>query len=157
MAHLMPPQVTTAPSLVAILLLLLGAPRLVQAQKTDAVAPFRMGMSAHVLTGVSENDAPQVGQQLVALATSPNFITGMAAFRKGSPEPGTEKIRNAMRHLHETPRGQEVLIVFQSGALKDLPDAALDTARQLVAEHRRLCPGAAEPAQPAQSVTSLQP
>lgn len=100
---------------------------------------------------------PQVGAQLVVLTASPRFITGLAFFRANCPEPQMSKVKNAIRSFYENPRGQQIMVVFQSGPVNDLPDRALDTARQLVAEHERLCPSSSEPIRPAQAATHPPP
>lgn len=86
---------------------------------------------------------PQVGKQLRVLAASERLVAGLVCFRSDYVSPNKEKLVRGVLHFHETPRGQQVLTLFQSNPVEPLPREALDSAIQLLAEHNRLCsPGA---------------
>ena len=88
---------------------------------------------------------PQVGEQLRPIAVSPSFVTAICFFSARCASPDKPKILNAILHFHESPRGQQILMLFQSGALAPLADSDLDSVRQLLAEHRRLFESPREP------------
>lgn len=82
---------------------------------------------------------PQVGTKLRILAASPSYVTGVCCFRKNYDSPDKERILGTMLHFQQSSRGQQILALFQSGALGLIKDSDLDSARQLIADHERLC------------------
>lgn len=81
---------------------------------------------------------PQVGKQLKIIAASPEVIPTVFAFRAGYTPSFKEDIFTAIRELHMTPVGLQVLTIFQSERILDQPASCLDAALKLLDEHGRL-------------------
>jgi phosphonate transport system substrate-binding protein len=81
---------------------------------------------------------PQVGRQLRIIATSPELVTAVLAFRAGYNPPFREALFAALHNLHETPAGQQVLVLFQSTKVESFPASCLDPALEILARHARL-------------------
>lgn len=84
---------------------------------------------------------PQVGTQLRVLACSKPLIPVAFYFRSGYPAQPQDQVVNELARLHLTPAGQQVLTVFQTERLVELPLSCLNDSIQLLKEHRRLCQG----------------
>ena len=82
---------------------------------------------------------PQVGTQLLVLATSPPLLPGGALFyrRTGGPLGGVDLLREA-RNLHRSASGRQLLTLFQTERLDVVSTSALDGVRQLLSSHQRL-------------------
>lgn len=74
---------------------------------------------------------PQIGKDLVALATSPAVITALFCFRTDYDSSARDGLIEGVRGLHLTAAGRQVLTVFQSGRLVEIPASALAAARQV--------------------------
>lgn len=81
---------------------------------------------------------PQLGTQLHALATSPRLVTGICCYRASYDPPQRSRIIESFIHLDDSPSGQQILTVFQTAKLARVPDSALESAKELLAEHERL-------------------
>ena len=82
---------------------------------------------------------PQVGKQLKIIATSPEMVPAVFAFRADYASSYKEKVFAGIRDLHKTPAGQQVLTIFHSEKIEDQPAACLDSALALMATHEQLC------------------
>lgn len=74
---------------------------------------------------------PQVGKELHVLAASPDLVTTVFCFRAEFSSPEMGRLMDALRNFHLTPAGRQVLTVFQSDRLQEIPLAALSSARRL--------------------------
>ena len=86
---------------------------------------------------------PQVRAQLRVVATSPELVPALGFIRRGYTSPLRAVLFSALRGLENSPAGTQVLTLFQSDELREAPASLLASARELLAAHRRLQPGAA--------------
>lgn len=82
---------------------------------------------------------PQTGRQLKVLASSPALVPAVFCFRGSYASPVKDRVVAALRELHSSPAGQQVLTIFRSERLEEHPASLLQSALDLVAEHRRVC------------------
>jgi phosphonate transport system substrate-binding protein len=82
---------------------------------------------------------PQVGQQLRVLASSPAVVPSLFCFRPDYPPEKLKKIVAGATTLHQTPGGQQLQTIFKVDRMEAHPASCLDSARELLALHRRLC------------------
>ena len=82
---------------------------------------------------------PQVGKDLRVLATSPEVVATVFCFRADYDSPVMDKLIAGLRELHLSAAGRQVLTVFQSDRLEEVPPSALDSAR--LSAGSRSCPG----------------
>ena len=82
---------------------------------------------------------PQVGQQLRVLATSPELVNNLFCYRPDYPASSRNETMAAATSMHMTPNGQQLQTVFKVDRLEEQPLTCLDSARELLATHRRLC------------------
>ncbi|WP_225919482.1 phosphate/phosphite/phosphonate ABC transporter substrate-binding protein [Actomonas aquatica] len=75
---------------------------------------------------------PQLGRQLVAVASSPPYIPAVMALRADFNSPELPGILAALRTLHQSPSGQQVLLIFQGEALVPCLPADLEPSLELL-------------------------
>lgn len=75
---------------------------------------------------------PQLRTRLRAIATSPDLLPSLFAFRKGSSVDYRERMFDAIRNLHETPAGRQILLLAQSQRVEPQPVKALDPTMALI-------------------------
>jgi len=92
---------------------------------------------------------PQLQQQLVVLATSPEVVPTLFFFRPDYRSPLREELEPAILGLHEAPAGQQVLTVFQTDRMTKHPISALNGTRESLETWRRAVPTAEKTASPA--------
>lgn len=103
-------------------------------KRSDAALATRRGFAA-----IAELN-PQVGQQLVALETSPPYIPGLFAFRPNIPPEFLEHVLHEFSSVHESPAGLQTLTIFQSGQVIEYPLSKLTPALELIDRFTRLRP-----------------
>jgi len=81
---------------------------------------------------------PQVRAQLRVLATSPELVPSLGFLRPGFDSPLRDRMMGALRGLEKSAASTQVLTLFQIDQLEEAPAGLLNTARDLVAAHRRL-------------------
>jgi ABC-type phosphate/phosphonate transport system substrate-binding protein len=81
---------------------------------------------------------PQVGERLKVLATSPELVPTGFCFRHGYTDPLKDRIVAELAGIKNSPAGQQLLTLFQSGSLEAQPISCLDSAFELLETHRRL-------------------
>jgi phosphonate transport system substrate-binding protein len=81
---------------------------------------------------------PQIGKQLRVLAASPEYVPSGFAFRAEHQTEFRPQIIEAMKQLHESPAGRQILTLTQASRLEPLPIACLDRSLELLQEHQRL-------------------
>ncbi len=81
---------------------------------------------------------PQLGKQLRVLAQSPDLISSIFAFRADFHPSYRERLFQEMRHLSESPAGQQILTLLQSERIDEQPLSCLDASLALLARHHRL-------------------
>lgn len=101
-------------------------------KKAEACLVDRLGFE--LLTELN----PQIGKDLVAIETSPPFVSAMVAMRRDCPPELKAKLVSALRDIHLSVAGQQLMTVFQIDRLQQTSSEALDPACNLLNEHRQL-------------------
>lgn len=96
---------------------------------------------------------PQVGKQLRPLTTSPPLVPAVFCLRAEYAPAFKERLLAGIRELHTTAAGQQVLTVFRSERMEERPTSALQSALELLAEHRRLVPSSGRTGGPRSAFT----
>lgn len=82
---------------------------------------------------------PQVGKNLRVLAASPAFVVTVMCFGPKANPADKATVLEGIQRLHEQPRGQQLLTVFQGGErLIEYPASVLDRAKKLRLRHDEL-------------------
>jgi ABC-type phosphate/phosphonate transport system substrate-binding protein len=84
---------------------------------------------------------PQVGKRLRVLAESPPVIPSVFCFRASFNPPWMEKLLRAIRDVHKTPAGMQIITMYQFGHLEERSADVLQSARALMDEYTRAIPG----------------
>jgi phosphonate transport system substrate-binding protein len=117
---------------------------------------FFRKMDAAVVTRASFKLAcelnPQIGQTLRELAASPEFVPQVFCYRPDYPPALRQQATAGTLRVHESPEGRQVLTVFKVDRLVELPQSCLDSVRELLAAHARLCGPTPARSAPAESV-----
>jgi ABC-type phosphate/phosphonate transport system substrate-binding protein len=101
-------------------------------RQADACLVTRSGLAS-----MSELN-PQVGQQLRVLATSPEMVASFLTFRAGYASPYRPQVERAIRDLHTSAAGKQVLTVFGCDRITPQAGSCLQSARDLMAAYARL-------------------
>jgi phosphonate transport system substrate-binding protein len=75
---------------------------------------------------------PQVGEQLRILATSPEVVSSFLCFREGYASRYRPQIEAAIRDLHLSSAGKQVLTVFGCEQIAPFPPTCLQSAYEMV-------------------------
>ena len=102
-------------------------------RKTDACVVTRASFE----TACELN--PQVEKQLRVVAASPALVPQVACYRPDYPAEMRRKVIADTLKVHESLQGRQVLTVFKVDRLEEASLVCLDSARELLATHRRLC------------------
>jgi len=94
-------------------------------------------VTANVFAVVSELN-PQVRNTLRVIATSPEVIPSLFFFRSDYTMGIRDSLEEALVGLHESPSGQQVLMIFQGDQMKKKPASCLENSRKLVQKAQRL-------------------
>jgi ABC-type phosphate/phosphonate transport system substrate-binding protein len=86
---------------------------------------------------------PQIGRELTAIAGIGKLAHGVIAFDRRLPEETKRKFREAFLTLHETPDGQQLLMLFQVRKLIPFQPDYLKATEALFSEYRTLRAGLA--------------
>ena len=70
---------------------------------------------------------PQIGKALKVLATSPKVVPILLCFRADYAPAFNDKILAGLRDLHLSPAGQQILTIFQSEKLEEIPATGLQS------------------------------
>ena len=81
---------------------------------------------------------PQLGLKLRVLAKSPPLLPAVMCFRKDFESPEKERLMQALRELHTTPAGKQVLTIFQAEALVEVTENVLKETMTFLAEIERM-------------------
>jgi ABC-type phosphate/phosphonate transport system substrate-binding protein len=84
----------------------------------------------------------QLRKQLRVISASPEIMEGLCCFRADFNSPVKRTILEGIPRFNQSMAGQQILTVFQSRRLQTLPDALLESARALLAEHEQYFPSA---------------
>lgn len=109
--------------------------RIDNASRTVLPVFFRQADACVVTSSVFEIASelnPQLQKELRVLATSPEVVPALFFFRPGLTSHAKDELENAMLSLHESPAGQQVLILFQGDAIVKQPISCLESTRQLL-------------------------
>jgi len=94
-------------------------------------------VTANVFDIVSELN-PQVRKELRVIAISPDVIPTLFFFRPGYTAEVKDRLEDALVALHESPAGQQVLMIFQGDRMEKHPISCLESSQQLVEKADRL-------------------
>ena len=75
---------------------------------------------------------PQIGKALKVLATSPKMVPTLLCFRADYSPAFKDKLFAGLRDLHLSPAGQQVLTIFHSEKLEEMPASGLQSALDLL-------------------------
>ena len=81
---------------------------------------------------------PQIGKKLKIIAASSDLIEFTSFFRSDYDKAYRDKIINRTLKLRESPRGKQILTLFNSDTLEQMHEADLETTKQLLSEYNRL-------------------
>ncbi|MBI2947004.1 MAG: PhnD/SsuA/transferrin family substrate-binding protein [Verrucomicrobia bacterium] len=82
---------------------------------------------------------PQVGKNLRVLAASPSFVVTVMCFGPKANPMDKATILDGIQRLHEQPRGQQLLTIFQGGnRIVEYPASFLERAEKLRKRHTEL-------------------
>lgn len=81
---------------------------------------------------------PQLGKKLRVLATSPRLVPGIFVFSASFTTPTKDRLVKALRELHQSASGLQVLTLFQTSRLQECQNSAVQPVRDLLTERRRL-------------------
>lgn len=74
---------------------------------------------------------PQLERELKVIATSPPFLRDVTCFRRDCDEDMKQQIQYIAEHLHETERGNQLLLLFKLDAIVPYSDEHLESVKQL--------------------------
>ncbi|HMJ91618.1 MAG TPA: PhnD/SsuA/transferrin family substrate-binding protein [Candidatus Acidoferrum sp.] len=117
-------------------------------RKADACLISRRGFD--LMTELN----PQVGARLRVLAVSPKLVPTLLCFNPRANSIYAERARKAIRELHHTVYGQQILTTFQLDRLVEGGPEWLESARALMKEYARWCPPIAKAKEPAMSLSA---
>lgn len=89
---------------------------------------------------------PQVKKRLRIVAESGLVLSRVILFNARPGSPYNDPILTSIRTIHESPAGQQILNLFQSGRAAEAPASCLDGAERLLQLHRKLLASLATPA-----------
>lgn len=106
---------------------------------TDAVLPLFFGKADMCLvtqTGFSTMVElnPQIGRKLRVIAKSAPLVPALLCFRKDYASSQKEIILTALKELHRSSAGQQVLTIFQAEALVEVDSTMLEETRTFLSE-----------------------
>ena len=81
---------------------------------------------------------PQLGQRLKVLISSPELIPGGFSFRRGYNKAIRKIIITELIQTLSSPASEQIMMLFQLGALEARPISCLDSAFKLLTTHERL-------------------
>ena len=81
---------------------------------------------------------PQVGLTLMVLASSPKMVPVLLCIRADYTSSSKDEILQGLRDLHLSPAGRQVLTIFRSGKLEELPASSLKTELDLLERREKL-------------------
>lgn len=99
---------------------------------------------------------PQLGRQLRVLAMSPEFLPTFFAFCAVGPGSLRPELFEAMKRMHETPTGRQILTLVKADRVVEEPLSILEPTLELLARHDRLCADAGPETSSNGNASSLQ-
>jgi len=81
---------------------------------------------------------PQIGKAIKVLAASPKMVPTLLCFRADYAPAFKDKLFAGLRDLHLSPAGQQVLTIFHSEKLEEMPSSKLQSALDLLARLEKL-------------------
>lgn len=81
---------------------------------------------------------PQVGQRLKVIATSPELVPAAFFFRGDFSPSLRDRVLMEFDKMHTSPAGQQALNIYQSDRLSVEPISVLNSAFELLEDHKRL-------------------
>lgn len=145
------PRACLAPIWLETLLLQQGAPRVpdffgrvtASSKLARVVLPVFFGQAEAGLVTHSGFELmcelnPQIGEQLTVLNRSAAVLPVVFCFRRDYASPYRAQLLAAVGSVHETPAGQQTLMLFQAERLIACSEEQLGSARRLLEAHRAL-------------------
>ncbi|MFH0998839.1 MAG: PhnD/SsuA/transferrin family substrate-binding protein [Pseudomonadota bacterium] len=117
-----------------------GITRIDNASRTVLPVFFRQADACVVTSSVFEIASelnPQLQKELRVLASSPEVVPSVFFFRPGYASHAKGELEAAMLTLHESPAGQQVLMLFQGDGMVKQPISCLESTRQMLDESVR--------------------
>lgn len=81
---------------------------------------------------------PQIGRKLRIITKSRPLIPTILSIRKTFNSPQKEKVLTALRQLHTSIAGQQVLTIFQAEALVEVEKTVLSNTKKFILEARKI-------------------
>ncbi len=81
---------------------------------------------------------PEVGKRIEVLATSPELVPAIFAFRENYQPPFRQQLISGVTSLNTTVVGRQLLTVFQSDNIEQRPASFLDSTLEMLSTHARL-------------------
>ncbi len=81
---------------------------------------------------------PQVGKKLAVLSSSSELVETVALFRRGYEKAYQDRVIRGILKLKDSPRGRQLMMLFNFDGLTTLKDDQLESARRLIAEYGKL-------------------
>lgn len=79
-----------------------------------------------------------MGQQLKVLVRSPGYVPVVTFFTQRFDPQIRKELVDGLLRLHESAHGRQILTLFQTDRIQEIPASDLDSARELFARHARL-------------------
>ena len=113
---------------------------------SQAILPVFFGQAdACVTTDVSFKTTvelnPQLGRAIKILASSPELVTAVTAFRRSVNPDIQQKTREIGLKLKDNARGRQILMLFKLDDLRQIEETDLTSIRELVSDYDRLKAG----------------
>ena len=81
---------------------------------------------------------PQMGLELVVIATSPPIVPALMCFRDEGTAQAFDELVQALRELHTNPAGRQILNIFQRDQFLESDPAVLQPAVDMLNRHKQL-------------------
>jgi len=112
-------------------------------KSSKTVLPVFFGQSDACLIHRSGFDTmselnPQLKRDLKIIDSSPPILPSILCVRRDYHEPMKSALIDAMAHLHDEPRGLQILTLFKVNQVHRFNESYLEAARELLAKHSAL-------------------
>jgi ABC-type phosphate/phosphonate transport system substrate-binding protein len=81
---------------------------------------------------------PQISVKLKVFAVSPDLVEMVGVFRKDPNKELKERAMFGMRDMQSSPRGKQIMLLYNTEKMDLINEGQLDSVRNLFAEYRRL-------------------
>lgn len=81
---------------------------------------------------------PDVGKKLLALSSSPGFVTNLVCVKNGTDRDLIKEVKKAALGMHNDTYGKQILLLFRQDSLVDFEPEHLANTEKLVREYKKL-------------------